>query len=353
MSTVTSQTIRVLVADDEPSMRESYRDILRAPGRGRRPAAWRTCGPACSGLDRPAPPRPRDASTWCTAPGAEEAVRAVQGANDAGQPFAVAFLDMRMPPGPDGVWAASQIRELDPRIDIVVVTAYSDLDPEEIARRVPPQESLFYLQKPFHPHEIRQLAGALGPPAPGRGPCPPSGLLRRGHRAAQPGLLQGAADPGPRARPPPPAQAGAAVPGPGQLQAHQRYARPLLRRHPPERGRQAPAREPARERRHRPGHGDGGRRETWRGWAATSSPCCWPRSDSPPTRASGRQRLLEALAAPVSLGGSRRDGHARASGSRSTPTTGRTRRPCSRTPTWPCTSPSARAGTATSSSPRP
>jgi diguanylate cyclase (GGDEF)-like protein len=72
------------------------------------------------------------------------------------------FLDMRMPPGPDGAWAASAIRALDADVDIVLATAYSDVDPTEVSARIPPAEKLFYLQKPFHAHEVRQLAVALG-----------------------------------------------------------------------------------------------------------------------------------------------------------------------------------------------
>ena len=68
---------------------------------------------------------------------------------------------MRMPPGPDGVWPASRIRELDPAIEIVICTAYSDVDPGEIGAIVPPEEKLSYLQKPFHPHEIRQMTISL------------------------------------------------------------------------------------------------------------------------------------------------------------------------------------------------
>jgi diguanylate cyclase (GGDEF)-like protein len=74
----------------------------------------------------------------------------------------VVFLDVRMPPGPDGVWAATQIRELDPAIEIVICTAYSDADPGEIGGFVPPEDKLSYLQKPFHPHEVRQMSIALG-----------------------------------------------------------------------------------------------------------------------------------------------------------------------------------------------
>src|SRR6202044_900857 len=93
--------------------------------------------------------------------GAEAAVAAVRDALAADDPIAVAFLDMRMPPGPDGVWAASRIRELDPTIEIVIYKAYSHVDPSEIAAILPPDEKLSYLQKAFHPHEVRQMTISL------------------------------------------------------------------------------------------------------------------------------------------------------------------------------------------------
>ena len=93
---------------------------------------------------------------------AESAVAAVRDALAAGVPFAVAFLDMRMPPGHDGVWAAQRIRELDPAIEIFNCTAYSDTDPGAFGGLVPPEDKLSYLQKPFHPHEVRQMTISLG-----------------------------------------------------------------------------------------------------------------------------------------------------------------------------------------------
>ncbi|MHC4644874.1 MAG: PAS domain-containing protein [Planctomycetota bacterium] len=91
-----------------------------------------------------------------------EAVEKVRAAIEENRPFAVAFVDVRMPPGPDGVWTAERIRAIDPHVQIVMVTAYSDVDPATISRRVTPTDKLLYLQKPFHPHEIRQFACALG-----------------------------------------------------------------------------------------------------------------------------------------------------------------------------------------------
>ncbi len=162
-----SAAVRVLVVDDEPAVIDAYRQVLDAsPASADRAAldALRTRlflsgGSPALLAKQPPRPKPFDA-TYCS--GAHAAVAAVREANAANQPFAVAFLDMRMPPGPDGVWTAQKIREIDPQVEIVVCTAYSDVDPLEIGRRVPPADKLFYLQKPFHPHEIRQMAAALG-----------------------------------------------------------------------------------------------------------------------------------------------------------------------------------------------
>jgi diguanylate cyclase (GGDEF)-like protein len=155
------QLIRVLVVDDEPTIRESYRDILQGASQGPANTGLNDMRARLFGARKSAPAASGEAFDLVFCAGAEAAVQAAHAATTEGNPFAIVFLDMRMPPGPDGVWAAVRIRELDPWIDIVVVTAYSDVDPEEISRRVPPTGNLFYLQKPFHAHEVRQLATAL------------------------------------------------------------------------------------------------------------------------------------------------------------------------------------------------
>src|SRR5258705_8531826 len=118
-------------------------------------------GPAASTppQTKPVPAARAIDAVFCT--GAVAAVAAVREACEKREPFTVAFPDMRMPPGPDGAWAAAQIRQLDAEVEIVICTAYSDVDPAEIARRVPPEDKLLYLQKPFHPYEVRQMAIAL------------------------------------------------------------------------------------------------------------------------------------------------------------------------------------------------
>jgi diguanylate cyclase (GGDEF)-like protein len=158
--------IRVLIVDDEAEVRDAYRQILVEADMNGETAVLRSLRDRL--FTKPAADqavRKLSARNTVFAPffcdGAEAAVAAVRDSIAADEPFAVAFLDMRMPPGPDGVWAAARIREMDPAIEIVLCTAYSDVDPGDIGAIVPPEEKLSYLQKPFHPHEIRQMSISL------------------------------------------------------------------------------------------------------------------------------------------------------------------------------------------------
>jgi diguanylate cyclase len=158
--------IRVLVADDEAEVRDAYRQILSEADMSSETAMFHNLRERLfSKAMQDQLAKGISSSDTSFAPvfcdGAEAAVAAVREALAADDPFAVAFLDMRMPPGPDGVWAAQRIRELDPAIEIVICTAYSDVDPRDISAMVPPEEKLSYLQKPFHPHEIRQMTISL------------------------------------------------------------------------------------------------------------------------------------------------------------------------------------------------
>jgi diguanylate cyclase len=158
--------IRVLVADDEAEVRDAYRQILLEADMSGETAVFRNLRERLFAKGAPEQmAKQLGARKTVFAPvfceGAEAAVTAVRESIAADEPFAIAILDMRMPPGPDGVWAAQRIRELDPAIEIVICTAYSDVDPGEIGGIVPPEEKLSYLQKPFHPHEIRQMSISL------------------------------------------------------------------------------------------------------------------------------------------------------------------------------------------------
>ena len=70
----------------------------------------------------------------------------------------VAFIDMRMPPGINGAETAKLIREINPKIEIVIVTAYSDINLGDIVKLVGSPDKLLYLRKPFASEEIEQIA---------------------------------------------------------------------------------------------------------------------------------------------------------------------------------------------------
>lgn len=158
---------RILIVDDEQEIRDAYAQIFNAPRQRPEQKALSEMRARLFSRqdDAQAKQGPADEDgqfsvQFC--PGAESAVETCRQACAAGQPFHVVFLDMRMPPGPDGLWAAERIRAIDGDVEIVICTAFSDVDITSIRQRVQPAEKLFYLQKPFNPHGVLALALALG-----------------------------------------------------------------------------------------------------------------------------------------------------------------------------------------------
>ncbi|MDJ0813525.1 MAG: EAL domain-containing protein [Woeseiaceae bacterium] len=91
----------------------------------------------------------------------EQAVQAVEEALRAGKRYTIVFLDIRMPPGMDGIETAKRIRRLDPDVNIVVVTGSVGAEIDKLEIEVPPADKVFFFKKPFHAAECRQLAAAL------------------------------------------------------------------------------------------------------------------------------------------------------------------------------------------------
>lgn len=85
-------------------------------------------------------------------------VEIIKNAIKNGQHFKIAFIDMRMPPGINGLETAKLIRAIEPKIEIVIVTAYSDVDFKTISKELGAQDKLLYLKKPFDSQEIKQIA---------------------------------------------------------------------------------------------------------------------------------------------------------------------------------------------------
>ena len=96
-----------------------------------------------------------------TAGQGQEALEMVKKANEEKKPYALMFLDMRMPPGWDGLETATEVRKADSNIEIVIMTAYADHDQAQIAEQVGMPEKMLYIKKPFQAEEIFQLALSL------------------------------------------------------------------------------------------------------------------------------------------------------------------------------------------------
>ena len=91
----------------------------------------------------------------------DEGVERVREALAAGRPFSMAFVDVRMPPGIDGVQAIRGMWDADPNLQVVICTAYADYSLDEIAEELGNSDQLLILKKPFDPVEVKQLAASL------------------------------------------------------------------------------------------------------------------------------------------------------------------------------------------------
>ena len=160
MSTAQRATYRVLAVDDEEKIRDAYRLTLCPPDDlEERSVELAELESKLFETTAAKTKKPGFDVELCSQ--GVDAIQAVREGLDAGAPFAVAFIDVRMPPGIDGIETAIRIREIDPNINIVIVTGYSDHHPAQIADRVPPADKLLYYQKPLQAVELEQLARAL------------------------------------------------------------------------------------------------------------------------------------------------------------------------------------------------
>jgi diguanylate cyclase len=148
-------THRLLMIDDNRAIHEDYRKILTGCDDTQASAAEAALfGEPQSTVSRPtfdvdSALQGRD--------GVELARRALL----EGRPYSVAFVDMRMPPGWDGLETIENLWKVDPEIQVVVCSAYSDYDWMELLTRLGHSDKLIVIKKPFEPIEILQSASAL------------------------------------------------------------------------------------------------------------------------------------------------------------------------------------------------
>jgi diguanylate cyclase len=148
-------THRLLMIDDNPAIHEDYRKILTGRDDTRISAAEAALfGEPQSAVSRPA-------FDVDSAMQGRDGVELARNALVEGRPYSVAFVDMRMPPGWDGLETIENLWKVDPEIQVVVCSAYSDYDWMELLARLGRSDKLIVIKKPFEPIEILQSASAL------------------------------------------------------------------------------------------------------------------------------------------------------------------------------------------------
>ncbi len=139
--------IRVLIADDDEHILQAYREAFTRSEATEEVQTLDALAAELFDTSNSANEEPHFDVVACSQ--GDDAISLAREAARDGHPFDVVILDVRMPPGIDGVEAGSRIRELDPDVEIVFVTGYSDVPLEELQRRVPPPMKLHYFNKPL------------------------------------------------------------------------------------------------------------------------------------------------------------------------------------------------------------
>lgn len=91
----------------------------------------------------------------------EDAIQLVERAVSEKNPYILGFIDIRMPPGKDGIKTIKEILRIDPAIQIAIITAYSDYTWSDICQELPITDNLLILKKPFDPIEILLFTSTL------------------------------------------------------------------------------------------------------------------------------------------------------------------------------------------------
>jgi len=146
---------RILVVDDNPAIHEDFKKIL--------------CPPTDDDLSQDeaalfgtaAPVTERSDFEIDSAHQGQEGLAKVEQALAEGRPYSMAFVDVRMPPGWDGIETIRHIWNRYPELQVVICTAYSDHSWDEIIKHLGKSDSMVILKKPFDNVEVLQLAHAL------------------------------------------------------------------------------------------------------------------------------------------------------------------------------------------------
>lgn len=154
---------RILIVDDNPSIHDDFRKILLPDEEAHDIKALNSLEASLFGNEQ------EKGSDFSGLPElrvdfayqGQDGLKLVQEAQEKNNPYALAFVDIRMPPGWDGVKTIQHIWKVDPEIQVVICTAHSDYTWQDITKHLGSSDRLLILKKPFDSVEVRQLVSTL------------------------------------------------------------------------------------------------------------------------------------------------------------------------------------------------
>jgi CheY-like chemotaxis protein len=150
------KNLRILVIDDTRAIHDDFRKILAGP---KDTPDFDAIEADLFGGHDPVSPAAR--FQLDSAYQGQEGFELIKRAAVEGRPYAMAFVDMRMPPGWDGIETIEQIWKYDADMQIVVCSAYSDYSWSEMLQKLGNSDRLVILKKPFGNAQVLQLASSL------------------------------------------------------------------------------------------------------------------------------------------------------------------------------------------------
>ena len=149
---------RVLIVDDQEEIHSDFQEIL---GKRERSAASDDLADAFLPVSSKSSVAYLPSFELSHASSGDEAYQMAKAAADANRPFSVAYIDIRMPPGMDGIETVRRIREFEKNLEIVIMTAYTDKPLHEIITDMELLHKLLYIRKPVATEEIQQITLSL------------------------------------------------------------------------------------------------------------------------------------------------------------------------------------------------
>lgn len=150
------QTYRILIIDDNPAIHDDIRRVLKPDESSVSDIEQDLFGDTKEKIDIKGPQLEID-SVFNGIDGYKKVIEAYE----AGNPYALAFVDVRMPPGWDGIKTIKEFWDKDPDIQVVICSAYSDYSWTDIMNVLGLSDRLLILKKPFEYSEVRQLVSTL------------------------------------------------------------------------------------------------------------------------------------------------------------------------------------------------